>query len=506
MSAIYGTASQVIVWLGDSWPGAEVTLEFLQRLGEDETLHLEPSLDPSITVNGLKLDSKELCEHLIRIFDLPWWKRTWTIQDFVLAKDLVFQCSSGSISRDLMYMARENFWGHKDRCCPVGEWDTDPALPMSLGRAFEVPARLDFITKSRGHTYSVLTAAATFCKRGMSDPRDRIYGMLGLGTGEYASLVQPDYSLSPEQVCEAVAIESVERTGTLEFLSHLFEHKNTKLPSFLPNWTGKFDWNDIYSLRLGNVRYFSTSTAIRAKVKLVAPGILATQGAIFDTITATSPGADLFNYLLQPDSLVELLSLAGLETPSEDPYCHTTDSRLVAFWHTLCGGMEMTLRDSNRFAGRLKGSTDLSKWSKLATFLTAQPHFRAEQWDNELGHIFPDIETATRGRKFFVTKRGCFGLAPRKCEIGDFVVVLVGGNVPYIIHSASSSSPCPSLSPLSSSPSSSSSASHEPCESGDQDSRRYTILGDSYVHGIMDGELFDLLDETERRLEEIMLV
>jgi hypothetical protein len=109
-------------------------------------LHLDPLLNPSISVNGLKLDSMELCGHLIRLFDLPWWKRTWTVQEFVLAQRLVFQCSRSLVTRETMYMARENFWSHKDRCCPQNELDyPHPELGLSLSRAFEQPARLDFI-------------------------------------------------------------------------------------------------------------------------------------------------------------------------------------------------------------------------------------------------------------------------------------------------------------------------------------------------------------------------
>ena len=76
MSSIYGQASQVVVWLGEGWPGSDMAMEFVRELAEDETLHLAPSLTPSISVSRLKMDSMELCGHVVRIFDLPWWKRT----------------------------------------------------------------------------------------------------------------------------------------------------------------------------------------------------------------------------------------------------------------------------------------------------------------------------------------------------------------------------------------------------------------------------------------------
>ena len=34
----------------------------------------------------------------------------------------------------------------------------------------------------------------------------------------------------------------------------------------------------------------------------------------------------------------------------------------------------------------------------------------------------------------------------------------------------------------------------------------YSVLGDSYVHGIMDGKVFELLDESNRVMSDIILI
>jgi hypothetical protein len=152
----------------------------------------------------------------------------------------VFQCNKRLLSRDLMYYARENFWKHKDRCCDqITLGRRDPHSRLSISPSFIKPARLDYILKSRSN-YSVLAAVTTFSTQEATDRRDRVYGMPGLGTGQYASLIASDYDLSAEQICEALAISSAERTGTLEFLSHLFTDLNPNLPSFMPNWTGSY--------------------------------------------------------------------------------------------------------------------------------------------------------------------------------------------------------------------------------------------------------------------------
>ncbi|KAI0197180.1 hypothetical protein EV127DRAFT_4577 [Xylaria flabelliformis] len=62
------------------------------------------------------------------------------------------------------------------------------------------------------------------------------------------------------------------------------------------------------------------------------------------------------------------------------------------------------------------------------------------------------------GRRFFITAKGLFGLAPAVAQKGDCVVVLFGGKVPYVLR-------------------------------GFPDTELYHLVGESYVHGIMDGEV-----------------
>ncbi|PMD28931.1 hypothetical protein L207DRAFT_380461, partial [Hyaloscypha variabilis F] len=58
-------------------------------------------------------------------------------------------------------------------------------------------------------------------------------------------------------------------------------------------------------------------------------------------------------------------------------------------------------------------------------------------------------------RKLFTTVQGYMGLAPSTAREGDLVCVLLGGDVPFILRPSKSN---------------------------------YSLIGESYVHGIMDGE------------------
>jgi hypothetical protein len=273
----------------------------------------------------------------------------------------VFQYSKRLLSRDLMYYARENFWKHKDRYCDqITLRRRDPPSRLSVSPSFIKPARLDYILKSRSN-YSVLTAVATFSTQQASDRRDRIYGMLGLGTGQYASLLAPDYDLSAEQICEALAISSVERTGTHEFLSHLFTDFNPNLPSFVPNWTGSYKWVDDYETRLNDLCMYNASRDTLAYFKMIAPRKAVTRGVIFDTISATT---SLSGFNLNHQRLETLRNLANGSRSPEEHYCHTTQSNKVAFWHTLCGSLENIVDSTSRLSRRVGDWTDISRYEK----------------------------------------------------------------------------------------------------------------------------------------------
>ena len=46
MGNIYKQASQIVVWLGDSWEGIDVAIEFFRQTAEDMAIHFDPLSRP----------------------------------------------------------------------------------------------------------------------------------------------------------------------------------------------------------------------------------------------------------------------------------------------------------------------------------------------------------------------------------------------------------------------------------------------------------------------------
>ena len=76
--------------------------------------------------------------------------------------------------------------------------------------------------------------------------------------------------------------------------------------------------------------------------------------------------------------------------------------------------------------------------------------------------FFVAAHSACDGRRLFYTSKGYLGLGPALLQAGDLVCVLAGGAIPFVLRQDSRSSPS---------------------------KRRFTLVGEAYVHGTMHGEV-----------------
>jgi hypothetical protein len=90
----------------------------------------------------------------------------------------------------------------------------------------------------------------------------------------------------------------------------------------------------------------------------------------------------------------------------------------------------------------------------------------AKQSNGKINLSDASVRRAAIKRAFFVTEKGYMGLGPSSMEEGDLVYVLSGGQVPFILR--------PTIS-----------------------AEGFALVGESYIHGIMDGEATILGIEVE---------
>jgi hypothetical protein len=72
MSAIYGRASTVHVWLGDKFDGSRTAASIIKILGGNRDIHFKRPPEAGPNAHGKWIETEEYWEHIVQIFTLPW--------------------------------------------------------------------------------------------------------------------------------------------------------------------------------------------------------------------------------------------------------------------------------------------------------------------------------------------------------------------------------------------------------------------------------------------------
>ena len=308
------------------------------------------------------------------------------------------------------------------------------------------------------------------------DPRDHVYAFLGhfsIHTGSQSlANIEADYSKSVEDVFYDVAARELKGAESLLLLSACHsapasyrkrdagKSSLASLPSWVPDW------------RIVPLHLFGSPVTPHRAAGETRPKIsideekrrLHIHGVRVDTIARPSWTfyGKAFQFRNEP---TRRLPIEGL-------------------WHDICGYQRFTLDEpylngdfafyafcqtlTNACIGadRSRSYTSISKMEWLANgaayLVRAEggsdvvaPEIRELAQDGDAFTWSHEATLVTRYRKFAVTRGGYFVMGPDGMEEGDAVVVLYGGRTPFVMREV---------------------------EGG------WVLLGECYVHGLMDGE------------------
>lgn len=170
---IYSQAEQVVAWLGKATHSSREVVECIRG-------SLAKFYGDSLNLIQKTDDLYSLIEQLGK---LTYWERIWVVPEFIVAKSLCLQWGSETFHADQLSSKYE--WMDNYRGCKFD--DLSRMRQLLLSQRYYQP-RLGIVWGD------VLLLA---CGRSCDDPRDRVYGMLGLMM--YPN-VKPDYSKSLEAV------------------------------------------------------------------------------------------------------------------------------------------------------------------------------------------------------------------------------------------------------------------------------------------------------------------
>ncbi|KAI1398638.1 HET-domain-containing protein [Hypoxylon fuscum] len=541
MTSIYYNASNVVVWLGKEDQDAhealsiiseyvpaliKIILELLPgRTGGTEAgmvnLYDDAKLHEKYDLTPRSMDSWKA---LVRFLSRRWFNRIWIVQEMVFNQSHLICCGPlrfnwsdldsfvsfvfgaqwhglnfHGLERETLAIARVFTFHREIRLSNTDYLDDDPRLSLlsAEGKLYDT---------AQSYLLSSAFLEAT-------DPRDRVFALSAFVNAYAAkSGIKPlwlraDYTLQTTEVMLRTAQVLLWKLRSLDMLSHVSDlscRTQTTLPSWMPHFhtpgavASVESLMDLHQGRKYHAGSLSLSVPTFSDIylHLDSPGQeLETQGYLLDTV----------EQVVHFDSgLISILEIC-LNLP---PRYTNGESPVEALWRTIIGGRTDTAfpappETANDFAlfvkagliGRAVEALEASDKDALMRLVTVLSDIEAhcphpsiptvDEFKGIVSSVMGDLSGCVtmlkelhaacsyrtlmspthrgqKGKALFRSKKGYLGLSPHSTQIGDEVWLLKGATLFHIFRKI------------------------------DGSSVDKVLLGEGYVHGLMEGEALRL--------------
>ncbi|KAI1363660.1 heterokaryon incompatibility protein-domain-containing protein [Xylaria arbuscula] len=268
MRKIYSSATETIIYLGDM-KGGNTELSAWNFLERRATWAVDDNLDadPDLPARREELTSfrGELADVGIEVLERPWFKRLWVFQEVVVSKLLSIQCGRRRIPWDdfckvLLSPMHHDRYGFSVGLLRKADIVRDMfharcSYQELQGMGHVVPYWWSEVQDDKHAALHVLDLLQMARTLEASDPRDKVFGLLGISNGINVDDQQfaIDYSQDDETVYTNFARSMINATRSLDVLSYIdhdlvqnFIHATRIriLPSWVPDWDLR-EWSDL---------------------------------------------------------------------------------------------------------------------------------------------------------------------------------------------------------------------------------------------------------------------
>ena len=469
--------------------------------------------------------SFQLWEAMVWFFNCFWWHRVWVVQEVMVAPSTMVVCGQHSAwFHEIM-----NVWRALSQ--HVNSMDDVPAFSrhskehLVLKEAYwgahnaaEIGRLLIDHEHKTTSDFNLLDVLPILRARACSDPRDKIYAALGLASD--GAIISPNYSSS---VAETYTLTARQLISTKQNLNILWYCEPSAPDSRVPSWTPDWQRRQVFARRpLGQefiglrkhtlANFYKASGGRRLDVrfadrsrKLVLQGIwVASIGFIGVPATPSLPSSVKKQNLLPRDDSYytsearkeaehDLLNRSKISEcgwlhdwfawqskvrvdcrtliPKNESWQYSQDESPAQFDQITYGpSITESSNDTFRHAFRRTICADV--------LLTDTYHFNGRMGpenDETMpspNQFFAAISRVLYGRTFMASTTGLMCLGPEETQAEDVIFVAMGADVPFVLR---------------------------PQEDGN-----FKFVGECYVHGIMDGELFR--SEANQTVQEVQIV
>ncbi|ERF74958.1 hypothetical protein EPUS_05166 [Endocarpon pusillum Z07020] len=421
MAHVYRNAERVVVWLGLETPETKLALstwrDLSLKIDVDRSGHgamRSRSDDPSDSHWGdqhcfLPFDQK-IWHAMAHLLKRPWFERLWVWQEIRLANPhAVIACGFDMLLwkqfSDALY------------CIRYKRQETGfPELHNLIDRAYEI---VDYYGYSSLKTMMFQTRHSK-----CTDPRDRVYSMLGMLHKPDADLdIVPDYTKSTRKVFTDLVTQYVKKQKRLNILLLCkLDDAAAYLPSWVPNFAALSRARPIINVR-------ATGDSV-CSVEYYDEDILKVSGLTVSTVHEVSDLSPPENSKFPYHNIVKAARRFASTRNMENLYFDGT-TVLEAYCRTIC---------CNRLSDRHMPSNETlpniqAAQAVLKDILKSETGKLADI--SPAAKIYLDYASDTcRSYSFFDTVRGHIGVCPISAMPGDQLSVFLGCDSPLLIRPA----------------------------------------------------------------------
>lgn len=461
MREIYSYCQTDILWLGHADPIIEKAIENINHysdLVESSKIALPGNYQGTLGRDILDEKCKPWNPNTIGIQLLEGkssvWRRIWIVQELCNAPKILLLRGHLRLDWEKVERLLELLWHPKDlaSCSKLLSIIQQRKLPRSGLDLFPKETSLDHVLKR-------------FRTREATDPRDRMFGLLGLAPAIPG--VEVDYRKNIRTVYVETSFHLLNNTRNLDIIigghwskSHSSEYKETSFPSWAINFRAPIILSepllDLKLFRAGNKEFNN-------KCKMFQEGLRQRECIDLEGVVLGCIPSHWAPYRPLPKGGINELYLQLYQKHLGSFRGHeryiTEESVHVAFWRTVVADCQ----DNNQQMGRLPGRSIHSRKAQsfrdsIRSGCSVPPYLSC-------GHEDTRIIRALEVRwHFVITDTNLFAMIPPGARGSDLIAVLDGAAVPVLLRPKHRNSPRPP----------------------------YRIIGGTYVHGFMDGEINDI--------------
>ncbi|KAI1735446.1 heterokaryon incompatibility protein-domain-containing protein [Xylaria scruposa] len=401
MKDIYSLARRTVIWLGEESENSTLALDTLRHFGTQveifatETEIRQGDCPGATMVEWFKPNcplpyDEATWRSIEAILRRSWFERVWVLQEALLSgPKAVVQCGRTIVP---WVIIQKSIIALQDR----------EMMPPTLNEV--IRAYCSGITPSGGQIGRRLLIWGR--GRQCTDPRDRVYGILGLLSDRVRDMIGVDYTKPVSYPYIAMIKAEVEISKLLGFLKECsLGCKKPGMPSWVPNLS--LETANRYESRSMYQRWHSATLNSAAAARFVDPDVLEVEGVLCGIVSSLGPRAS--------------------ETPAD---------RLKSFiaWQTLTA--QLTRREETvsvaqldaclyvLLGGFVKRSVVVDLAEVRSLYLRALAG-DAAAFDALVGFMnisYPINDTGM----YFLTDTGYVGLGPEEVQPGDHVCSLLG--------------------------------------------------------------------------------